>query len=422
VKVCFLTLIAHPNVGGSTKYFYEVVQRIKRQGHEVTLVCSQVPDRIIDVDSLILVKHVRLAILQPVLFGLLALLKLRNAKFDVYCYESGYIGPWAILFKLSRKGPLVSFSMRYGLSVLAANLRSHYLPAGFRSLSYVIWEILFFTNEVFDVCLADRVVVLSEQAKRLWVKHRIRENKVGVIPFGIDLNIYQYSPKKPDLLDDLDLQLNDKVVLYVGHLQPGRNVDKLIQAFAVMIERCRESNIDINLRLVIVGSGVSEGRLRALVSKLALDSSTRFVPHVQDECRLNDIYNIADLFVLPNVPGTTALLAMPTGVPIVTIKNNIGILGAITDEMLCSYVLLDSTDPVLMSQTCLDLLTDEELRNGKSQATREVISHYSWDEVSLILGKYLGRLANQKTRGLGGQSSSTIPPQVGEPWNQNRTV
>jgi hypothetical protein len=35
-----MTHSVHPTAGGSTKYFFEATQETKKQGHHVTLVCT----------------------------------------------------------------------------------------------------------------------------------------------------------------------------------------------------------------------------------------------------------------------------------------------------------------------------------------------------------------------------------------------
>jgi glycosyltransferase involved in cell wall biosynthesis len=401
-----MTHSVHPTAGGTTKYFFEVTQEIKRQGHHVTLVCTdEASSKNIEVDDLIFVKQIPIPILryliQTILFGLLAFLEVRGRDFDVYCFESGYVGLWLALFKLRKKGRLVSFSMRYGWKTLMLNLRNAYNKMRLGLLPYwtlyIPWEIIFFINEVLDVHLCDRVVVLSNEAKKVWVNKGIAPAKIEVIPYGVNLETYKPAAKDKELLHELGLREQDKIVLYVGHLDPVRNVDRLIPAFAIIRRKCGNSEIGGNLRFLIVGSGPSEKFLKESVDRLGLQEHVRFIAHIYDEVKLNKIYNLGDLIVLPQVPGTVSIQAMACGVPVVTVRNTkLQALAAIDDRMLSGFHLIDSADSESIAEACCGLFNNPERLNDMRQNGLRIVADYSWQNISarllLMLQSISGKL------------------------------
>jgi glycosyltransferase involved in cell wall biosynthesis len=397
-----MTHSVHPTAGGSTKYFFEVTQEIKKQGHHVTLVCTdKASNENIEVDDLLFVKQVPSRIfeylIQTMLFGLLAFLKVRRKDFDIYCFESGYMGIWAALFKLTKKKPLVSFSMRYGWNVLRLNLRDKYLARRL-GLAYILWEISFFINEVLDVRLSDKVIALSNDAKKVWIDAGITPAKIEVIPYGVNLEKYGPADKDEELLRELQLAENDNIVLYVGHLDPVRNVDKVVQAFAILSHKPRDSETDETLKLIIVGSGISEDSLKGLVNELGLMKDVKFVPHTHDETRLNKIYNLGDLMVLPQVPGTVSVQAVACGLPVVTLQNKMGLLAAVDERIVSNFVLFDSVDPEKIASTCYELLKNPEMLDNISKKGLELIVDYSWQNISKTLIEFLEEVAGRNSR------------------------
>jgi glycosyltransferase involved in cell wall biosynthesis len=405
MRICFMTHSVHPTMGGTTKYFFEVTQKLKSQGHHVTLVCTgEVSSKNIDVDDLILVRQFPIwgfkYLVQTMFFGLLAFLKVRRKKFDVYCFESGYIGIWLALFKLTKREPFISFSMRYGWKMLKISLKNKYFYQSLmtfhdilRSIRYVLWETVFFIYEVLDVHLSDKIIVLNNEAKKVWTDSGITRTKIDVIPYGVDLTIYKPLNKDQRLLTEFVIGQNDKIILYVGHLDAIRNFNRLIYAFSILSERWRSSQMQGTLRLLVVGSGSAERTFKHLVTKIGLDEVVRFVPHIHDEARLNRIYNLGDFFVLPQIPGTTALLAMACGLPVVTIKNSKSdCQGYIEENILNGFVLLDSADPKIISEACWQLLQDPEKLDDISQKGLKIISDYSWENVAAQVSKLLTQL------------------------------
>ena len=109
-------------------------------------------------------------------------------------------------------------------------------------------------------------------------------------------------------------------ILHVGTLEPRKNIDILIRAFAV----CR-NEIDVPHVLALVGAkGWKFESLFQLVRRLGIEEHVRFVDYVSpDELPL--WYNGADLFAYPSAYegfGLPVLEAMACGVPTVTSSSS----------------------------------------------------------------------------------------------------
>lgn len=101
-------------------------------------------------------------------------------------------------------------------------------------------------------------------------------------------------------------------VLHVGRLIPRKGVDRLLRAMAAV-------SSDTPVRLVIVGSGPEETRLRELAAMLGIARDIEFKGFV-DQPGLPAVYAAADIFAMPTLDdpfGMVLLEAAAAGLPLV---------------------------------------------------------------------------------------------------------
>jgi len=154
---------------------------------------------------------------------------------------------------------------------------------------------------------ADRFVVLSKHFRDLLIEqYRVAENKIEVIPPGVDLERFPITERRP----------RDRRVLCVRRLERRMGIQILIRSWNAVIAAHPDA------RLVIVGTGTEESALRAQVSESGLTDSISFEGRATDE-RLAQLYQQAALTVVPTVAlegfGLIALESLAAGrAPIVT--------------------------------------------------------------------------------------------------------
>jgi glycosyltransferase involved in cell wall biosynthesis len=101
-------------------------------------------------------------------------------------------------------------------------------------------------------------------------------------------------------------------VLHVGRLIPSKGVDRLLRAIAAL-------SSDTPLRLVVVGSGPEEARLRELATALGIARAVEFLGFV-DQPALRAVYAAADIFAMPSFDDTFGMVlleAAAAGLPLV---------------------------------------------------------------------------------------------------------
>jgi len=111
----------------------------------------------------------------------------------------------------------------------------------------------------------------------------------------------------------LGFKETDFIILFVGKLHPYKDPLTLIRSVSAVGEK------NLDLFLVIIGSGELYKEAQKEVFELNLSNHVRFLEHVSDE-KLELFYWAADIFVLPSINDACPMVlfeAMSSGVPII---------------------------------------------------------------------------------------------------------
>jgi glycosyltransferase involved in cell wall biosynthesis len=228
---------------------------------------------------------------------------------------------------------------------------------------------------------ADAIVVPSAGIGT-WIESVVRNESVRVIP----------NPLRPGITDiatcDPDVH-KQKTVIAVGRLDPQKQFDYLLRAFA----RCSRRHPD--WLLMVIGEGAERGNLEALSATLNVSHRVQWMGSVSAP---EALLRHADLFVLSSrYEGfPNALLeAMGCGLPVVSFDCPSG-----PREMIC-----DGIDGVLVPAQDLDALTTamdrlmsddaERLRLGHS--ARESSRRFSLDNVGGMWLELLSTVVRRET-------------------------
>jgi D-inositol-3-phosphate glycosyltransferase len=224
---------------------------------------------------------------------------------------------------------------------------------------------------------ADRVIAVSDHVADQAIQLGVDPHCVRVIRSGVDTQ--RFRPRnRSSARERLGISPQAKVVLFVGNLEPRKQVDVLIRAVAAAHEHVPE------LTLLVVGSGESAGsddqtaRLLQLVSELDMRGVVRFLGRV-DERRLMDCYAAAEVFVLPSASeaqGIVALEAMACGLPVVASAVG-GLLGTVKDGE--TGYLVPSGDIAGVSGRLQDVLLDDSRGAAFGASARAVVERgFTW--------------------------------------------
>ncbi|MGI9146231.1 MAG: glycosyltransferase [Chloroflexota bacterium] len=228
---------------------------------------------------------------------------------------------------------------------------------------------------------ADWVIVVSPHVADQAIQLGAQSSRVSVIRSGVDVEHFRPRPlDRAAARTALNIKPETQLVLFVGNLEPRKQVDVLLRAVARVREEVAEA------ALIVVGSGESAGeqdqtqRLISLMHELGVagEGTVRLVGRVEDP-ELLDYYAAADVFALPSsseAQGIVALEAMACGLPVVATAVG-GLLRTIEDGR--TGFLVPSGDVGALADRLVALLLDAGRRQAIGAAARLTVEReFSW--------------------------------------------
>ena len=209
----------------------------------------------------------------------------------------------------------------------------------------------------------DQITVLSNALFREVVKIGISQDKVKIIPNGVD--IHQFFPKES----------RENTILYVGSLIERKGVKYLIEAFSMLADKYPEYS------LTIVGSGQEFENLQQIARNKGLLSRVVFTGAISPN-EVKDRMQHAKVFTLPSLEeGLVVVLleALACGTPVVASS-----VGGIKDIVSPDVGLLVSpaSPEELMSGIDWLLKNRSSWETMSKNARRKAIQKYDWTNIA----------------------------------------
>jgi glycosyltransferase involved in cell wall biosynthesis len=175
----------------------------------------------------------------------------------------------------------------------------------------------------------------------------------------------------------IDFSAHQPYILTVTRLVPGKGLEDLILASAMVVEE------DNSIQFLIAGDGLLKKDLIKKISELNLNRNVKLLGHISNRNKLIDLYRNSILFVFPSYHEglpTVILEAMACGIP--TIASNVGgIPWIITHEE--DGVLIPPKDPsILADAICLLIKDPQRLKFMGKQARQTIVDRFAWDIIS----------------------------------------
>lgn len=162
--------------------------------------------------------------------------------------------------------------------------------------------------------------------------------------------------------------LPGKFVLYVGTIEPRKNLVRLVRAFA------RQRGAD--QYLIIAGQlGWHYADLLKVIETLGISDAVRLIGYVPDE-DLPALYNLATIFAYPSIYegfGLPVIEAMACHTPVLT--SNRSSLQEIADG---AALLIDPLNVEALAQGIAQLMSDAALRDTLRFAGQQRAAQFSW--------------------------------------------
>jgi len=247
---------------------------------------------------------------------------------------------------------IVKIARRYRIPLIAT---VHYPPSpqGARYLKHVSAVIAI--NKEIRNCI-EKYGVLHPHAH------------LHVVPGGVDLALFKPVSKETC---KRTLEIDGKMILFVGKLVPIKNLYNLLYAFK------RVSSAIEDALLMIVGDGPLKQSLVHTAQKLDL-KNVKFLGAITNEDLLT-YYNAADAFVLPSLDESYPLVCLEAAACAVPIVVSCGAKSFIEDFGEALF-LVDPRSPESISDGIVKSLTSSDEIREKTEIALEKVKKYDWME------------------------------------------
>jgi glycosyltransferase involved in cell wall biosynthesis len=233
-----------------------------------------------------------------------------------------------------------------------------------------------------------RVVTVSESSKRDIVTHMgVDRDRLHVVPVGMDPAVFGPRPA---------------ISRVPGRLMTTASADVPMKGLAPLLEALAKLRTERDdAHLVVIGRPKGKSKIPALLDRLGLNGSVRFVSGVTTE-RIVELYAEAEVAVVPSLYegfSLPAIEAMACGVPIVATTG--GALPEVVGRDDETGLLVAPNDPSALTGALLRALESQELRDRLGAAGRtRVLEKFTWRQTAVgTVEQYRALLDERAARG-----------------------
>jgi D-inositol-3-phosphate glycosyltransferase len=225
----------------------------------------------------------------------------------------------------------------------------------------------------------------AEKIQLMWL-YRADMHKIRIIPPGVDTETFHPIPRD-EARAKLGIPAEEKLLVFVGRLEPLKGIDSLMQAIVILREQVPA--IADALCMSIIGGATDQPdqqdselrRLQEMRESLDLGDLVTFLGG-RSQQMLPYYYAAAEAVIMPSHYesfGMVALEAMACGTPVVA--SEVGGLAYLVQDGTTGFHVPDR-DPVELAGKIRLLLENTELRAEMSRAAVTYARNYAWERIA----------------------------------------
>ncbi len=249
---------------------------------------------------------------------------------------------------------------------------------------FIKWTDLFFLKLLIPLSLkrANKIIGVSQFTRDEIARHyKINPKKVDFIQNAVGDNFFKKISSEKLEETRKKYKLPQKFILYIGTLQPRKNIPSLIEAYASAFENKDE------VKLVLAGGKGHnfDSKIDRAIEKHDLKNNV-ILPGYIDEEDKPAIFKLAHVFCFPSFYegfSIPVLEAMTLGIPVLASK-----IPPHEEVAGNSALLFDVNDKKDLEEKLLKICYDENLRKNISEKEKMQAQNFSWkktvEKISII--------------------------------------
>jgi len=240
---------------------------------------------------------------------------------------------------------------------------------------------------------ADHVFALTQALKQELIRRGVDGQKITLLPNCVDAA--RFEPRTRDLELEAQLDVSGKTVIgYVGSLNEYEGLDLLIEAAAEL------AKTRTDFKVLIVGSGIEQERLAAIVAELNLGTHVIFtgrVPHSEVE----KYYSLIDIAPFPRLALPVCEMVSPLkpfeamAMQKACIVSSVDALTEIVQDGVTGRVFEKNSAADLMRVLGELLDNPSQIREFGTSARSWVLNNRTWEHDTVIAHEIYERLTSK---------------------------
>lgn len=372
-------IVCYPTFGGSGVMATELGLALAHKGHQVHFITYNRPVRLSEFNANIFFHEVRIP---------------NYALFEFPPYESAL------------SGTLVDVVKAYGLDILHVHYAIPHASSAYfaqkmleiegihipyvttlhgTDITLVGQELNYKPVVEFAINQSNAVTAVSDNLKASTLERFAIQQEIDVIYNFVDHNRFRVLEKKIDT--SIIAPKGEKIIVHVSNFRKVKRVDDVVRMFKILHQT-------IPAKLLLVGDGPERSKIEDMCRCEVCKNDVIFLGKQE---KLEDIYNLSDLFVLPSESesfGLAALEAMACGLPI--ISSNAGGIPEVNIHGETGY-LSNVGDYEDMAKNAVALLKDVKTYENMKQNAILQSQKFSIDKIVPQYEKVYERLLVTKS-------------------------
>lgn len=241
-------------------------------------------------------------------------------------------------------------------------------------LAYKDNEYAFVVNELNSNC--DNVITIIPYIAKKLVLNGLERTKVKTVLNGVNLNGFPpiIKEEKTKARNSLNLRPDDKVILCLSRIVPGKNLEELVDAFRIVYKKIPSA------KLIITGDdewGGTKAKLQDRIRKNNLIGRVLLYPA---QFNIRKFHCVADVFCYPSINrGMAVMEAMASELPIVARES-------LTKPLVAKHnahgLLVQTNEVHELADQLITLLRNKTLAGQMGKAARQRIEEkFNFDHV-----------------------------------------